>query len=131
MAGAAIGGVGGFYNGLRSTTLAGHTGKLRRTQLLNYVMKQGSASANTLGVIALMYSGFGVILSWGRGTDDEMNTLAAATATGLLYKSTAGLKKCAIGGGIGLALASVYCFWTARDRLQGFRQEYNPAKWKG
>lgn len=32
MAGAAIGGVGGLYNGLRNTTLAGHTGKLRRTQ---------------------------------------------------------------------------------------------------
>lgn len=51
-------------------------------------MKQGSATANTLGVLAVMYSGFGVILSWGRGSDDELNTLTAATATGLLYKST-------------------------------------------
>ena len=56
--------------------------------MLNYVMKQGSATAHTLGVISLMYSGFGVLLSWGRGNDDEFNTLAAATATGLLYKST-------------------------------------------
>ncbi|XP_023724367.1 mitochondrial import inner membrane translocase subunit Tim23 isoform X3 [Cryptotermes secundus] len=129
MTGAAVGGIGGLYNGLRSTTLAGHTGKLRRTQLLNYVMKQGSATANTLGVLAVMYSGFGVLLSWGRGSDDELNTLTAATATGLLYKSTAGLKKCGIGGAVGLGLASIYCLWTARDRLQGFRQEYNPA-WK-
>ncbi|PSN48419.1 Mitochondrial import inner membrane translocase subunit Tim23 [Blattella germanica] len=106
MTGAAVGGVGGLYNGLRSTTLAGHTGKLRRTH------------------------GFGVLLSWSRGSDDEFNTLAAATATGLLYKSTAGLKKCGIGGGIGLALASAYCLWTSRDRLQGFQQEYNPARWK-
>jgi import inner membrane translocase subunit TIM23 len=51
-------------------------------------MKQGSATANTLGVLAVMYSGFGVLLSWGRGRDDELNTLTAATATGLLYKST-------------------------------------------
>lgn len=51
-------------------------------------MKQGSATANTLGVLAVMYSGFGVLLSWGRGSDDELNTLAAATATGVLYKST-------------------------------------------
>lgn len=57
-------------------------------RLLNYVMKQGSATANTLGVLAVMYSGFGVLLSWGRGSDDELNTLTAATATGLLYKST-------------------------------------------
>lgn len=57
-------------------------------RLINSVMKQGSATANTLGVLAVMYSGFGVLMSWGRGSDDELNTLAAATATGLLYKST-------------------------------------------
>ncbi|XP_067009162.1 mitochondrial import inner membrane translocase subunit Tim23 isoform X3 [Anabrus simplex] len=127
MLGAGVGGIGGFYNGLRNTTLAGHTGKLRRTQLLNYVMKQGAATANTLGVLAVMYSGFGVLLSWGRGVDDEANTLVAATATGLLYKSSAGLRKCAIGGGIGFSLAAMYCLWTARDKLQDFRPEYNPA----
>ena len=51
-------------------------------------MKNGSSIANTLGVVSVMYSGFGVLLSWARGTDDSLNTLAAATATGMLYKST-------------------------------------------
>lgn len=32
MIGAALGGASGFYNGLKATTLAGQTGKLRRTQ---------------------------------------------------------------------------------------------------
>jgi import inner membrane translocase subunit TIM23 len=32
MLGAALGGSGGLYNGLKQTTLAGQTGKLRRTQ---------------------------------------------------------------------------------------------------
>lgn len=67
MVGAALGGVGGFYNGLKSTTKLGQTGPLRRTQMLNYIMKQGAARANTLGTIAVLYSGFGVILSWLRG----------------------------------------------------------------
>jgi len=40
---------------------------------------------------------------------------------------TAGVRKCGIGGAVGLGLASIYCLWTARDRLQGFRQEYSPA----
>lgn len=71
MAGAALGGVGGFYNGLKSTTKLGQTGALRRTQMINYVMKQGAARANTLGTIAVMYSGIGVILSWLRGTDKD------------------------------------------------------------
>lgn len=51
-------------------------------------MKQGSATANTLGTLAVMYSGFGVILQYVRGEDDEVNTLLAGTGTGLLYKST-------------------------------------------
>lgn len=51
-------------------------------------MKHGSAQANTLGTIAVMYSAFGVILTWLRGTDDDVNTLVSATATGMLYKSS-------------------------------------------
>jgi len=37
---------------------------------------------------ALMYSACGVILCKIRGAEDELNTLAAATVTGLAYKST-------------------------------------------
>lgn len=51
-------------------------------------MKKGSATANTFGSIAVIYSAFGVFLSWSRGTDDELNTVIAATATGALYRST-------------------------------------------
>ena len=67
---------------------------------------------------ALMYSAFGVLIGWGRGTEDELNTLAAATATGLLYKSSSGLKKCIRGGFIGFGLATAYCAVTSRDRIQ-------------
>lgn len=35
-----------------------------------------------------MYSLFGLGISWGRGTEDELNTIAAGTLTGLLYKSS-------------------------------------------
>ena len=51
-------------------------------------MKHGSSLANTFGVVSVMYSGFGVLFSWARGTDDSLNTMAAATATGMLFKST-------------------------------------------
>lgn len=36
-----LGGMAGMYKGLRATTLAGQTGKIRRTQVVNYIMKQG------------------------------------------------------------------------------------------
>jgi import inner membrane translocase subunit TIM23 len=51
-------------------------------------MKHGSSIANTFGVVSVMYSGFGVLFSYARGTDDSLNTLAAATATGMFFKST-------------------------------------------
>lgn len=128
MIGAGIGGAAGLYNGVRATALANQTGKLRRTQLLNHVMKQGAATANTLGTLAVMYSVFGVVLQWARGEDDEVNTLAAGGATGLLYKSTAGLRKCAIGGGVGLALSSLYVLWNvtggSSKKLKELRSQY-------
>lgn len=87
-------------------------------RLVNYVMKQGAKSANTLGVVAVLYSVFGVGLSWARETEDDLNTLAAATATGLMFKSTAGLRKCAKGGAFGFALAAVYCAYNNADKLR-------------
>lgn len=113
MIGAGIGGIAGFYNGVRATNLAQQTGVLRRTQLLNHVMKQGSATANTFGTVAVLYSAFGVLCSWVRGEDDELNTIVAGSATGLMYKSTAGLKKCAIGGGIGLAASLIWVLFNS------------------
>ncbi|XP_074104920.1 translocase of inner mitochondrial membrane 23 isoform X1 [Cotesia typhae] len=128
MIGAGIGGMRGFYRGLKATTMEGQTGKLRRTQLLNHVMKNGSSVANTLGVVCVMYSGIGVGLQLIRDTDDSINTMIAATCTGMLFKSTAGLPKCLMGGGVGLALASMYCLWNCRDSLTQLRHHnMNPA----
>lgn len=111
MIGAALGGTAGVYNGIRQTSIAQQTGKLRRTQMLNHIMKQGSATGNTLGTVAVMYSGFGVLLQWLRGEDDEINTVLAGTTTGFLYKSSAGLRKCAMGGVVGLGISAMYCLW--------------------
>ncbi|KAL1121943.1 hypothetical protein AAG570_003351, partial [Ranatra chinensis] len=125
--GAAAGGGKGLYTGLKEATLAGQTGKLMRTRLLNHVVKHGGANANMLGILAIMYSGFGVILSWSRGCDDELNTLTAATATGMLYRSSGGLRKCGIGGAIGLGLATAYCLLSSRDRMRSMFSPYSPA----
>lgn len=115
-AGATFGGVNGVVTGIKET--AGQTGPVKRTMMLNCIVKQGASSAQTLGVVALMYGGIGVIISKLRGAEDELNTMTAATATGMLYKSTAGLAKCARGGAIGFGLAAGYCLLTSRDRLK-------------
>lgn len=51
-------------------------------------MKQGSGTANTLGTLAVLYSACGVLLQYVRDQDDNINTIIAGSATGLLYKST-------------------------------------------
>ncbi|XP_016968732.1 mitochondrial import inner membrane translocase subunit Tim23 isoform X1 [Drosophila biarmipes] len=111
MIGGGIGGMAGVYNGFKVTKALKQTGKLRRTQLINHIMKQGSGTANTLGTLAVLYSACGVLLQFVRGEDDHINTVIAGSATGLLYKSTAGLRRCTFGGAIGLGISSLYCLY--------------------
>ncbi|XP_008550541.1 mitochondrial import inner membrane translocase subunit Tim23 isoform X2 [Microplitis demolitor] len=123
--GAGIGGTRGLIRGLKATTLAGQTGKLRRTQLINHVMKNGASVANSLGTIAVVYSGLGVAMQELRDRDDALNTIISATATGMLLKSTAGVPKCLMGGAVGLTLSTIYCLWSKWDSLSDIMQDYN------
>uniref|UniRef100_A0A0B6YPG2 Mitochondrial import inner membrane translocase subunit TIM23 n=1 Tax=Arion vulgaris TaxID=1028688 RepID=A0A0B6YPG2_9EUPU len=116
--GAAVGGLNGFYSGLKDVQARQLVGANRRTQLLNFITKGGASTAQTLGVVALMYSVFGVVLSWSRGVDDELNTVTAGTATGMLYKSSAGWRRFLRGGAIGFGLSSAYVLFTSRDRIK-------------
>ncbi|KFD55992.1 hypothetical protein M514_03116 [Trichuris suis] len=118
MTGAALGGTSGLYSSLKDQEVMKNEWATRRTQILNYIVKRGQSSATAFGSVAVLYSGFGVLLNYARGADDELNTIAAATLTGLLYKSPAGLKKCLVGGGTGLALSVIYCLYSSGDRIK-------------
>lgn len=114
--GGAFGGMRGMYNGFLDTKQL--TGAVKRTQMLNYITKQGASTAQTLGVISLLYSVLGIFISKARGAEDELNTLAAASLTGMLYKSSGGLKNVARGGAVGLGISTAYCLLTSRDKLK-------------
>lgn len=58
---------------------------IKRTQLLNYITRNGASMANTFGVITLTYSAIGVGLSFVQEDNDDVNTLISAVATGALY----------------------------------------------
>ena len=70
--GSAIGGVRGLMHGLSETRDL--QGSVKRSQLINYTMKSGSSIANKLGCISVMYSAFGVLFSYLREKDDDINT---------------------------------------------------------
>ncbi|XP_071953555.1 mitochondrial import inner membrane translocase subunit Tim23-like [Antedon mediterranea] len=122
MSGALYGGI----NGLRvaRSQTAELSGKVRMSQMLTLVTKQGASAANAVGVVAVMYSILGLGISWGRGTEDEINTISAATATGLLYKSSAGLKTMAKGGAVGLGLSTLWCLYHNKDKILNSQTNY-------
>lgn len=71
-------------------------------------------------LLALIYSLLGTGVSWVRGVDDELNTVASGGLTGLLYRSTAGWKSAVRGSIYGLGLSSLYVFITSKERLQPY-----------
>lgn len=137
MTGGAIGGVIGGVTGFR-TTKAASAGPVpfavMRSQLLNFITRNGANTANTFGTVAVIYSALGVGLSFLNESHDEVNTLISGTVTGLLYRGLSDpkvlpvatavtkishmrLKRSAIGGLFGLALSSAYVILTDREKI--------------
>ena len=83
------------------------------------VTRQGALWANTLGSLALLYSAFGVIIEKTRGAEDDLNTVAAGTMTGMLYKCTGGLRGIACRGLAGLTLTSLYALYNNWEHMKG------------
>ena len=73
-----------------------------------------------ISFLALIYSLIGTGVSWVRGIDDELNTVASGGLTGLLYRSTAGWKGALRGSLYGVAASSLYVFLTSKERLQTY-----------
>ncbi|KAG9346198.1 hypothetical protein JZ751_008021 [Albula glossodonta] len=67
---------------------------------------------------------FGVAIEKARGAEDDINTVAAGTLTGMLFKSTGGLRGVARGGLVGLAMSGAYALYNNWDRLTGSSTSY-------
>lgn len=118
MTGAALGAVNGLRMGLKETRDMAWS-KPRNVQIINMVTRQGASWANSLGSVALLYSAFGVVIEKARGAEDDINTVAAGTLTGMLFKSSSGIKGIARGGLAGLALSGAYALYNNWDHLIG------------
>lgn len=157
MAGAAVGGVVGGYNGLKFTSAGVSSGNLvggasasasasaqqtlswavRRSQILNYIVKTGALTANTFGLVALIYSGIDVGLSF-QSENQELNCVTAGTLTGILFRGLSSpevkpdsaaakvmsssrwqlrLRRAGLGGLVGLSLSSLYTIATNREKF--------------
>jgi mitochondrial import inner membrane translocase subunit TIM23 len=104
----AIGGTWGLIEGLNRAP-ASAPPKLRLNSVLNSITRRGPFLGNSAGVIAMVYNGINSTIGHYRGKHDSANSIVAGALSGMLFKSTRGLRPMMISGGI---VASVAGIWT-------------------
>lgn len=101
-----IGGAWGMQEGLRRST--GQAPKLRLNSTLNAITRRGPFLGNSAGVVAIVYNCFNSYIGYLRGKHDSANCIAAGMLSGMLFKSTRGLRPMMISGAIVGSVAGVW-----------------------
>ncbi|OAA58756.1 mitochondrial import inner membrane translocase subunit tim23 [Cordyceps fumosorosea ARSEF 2679] len=111
VSGLAVGGAWGLQEGLRKS--AGQPPKLRLNATLNAITRRGPFLGNSAGVVAIVYNMFNSLIGYARGKHDAANSVVSGVLSGMLFKSTRGLRPMLISGGI---VGSVAAAWTIARR---------------
>ncbi|CRK12163.1 hypothetical protein BN1708_010359 [Verticillium longisporum] len=101
-----LGGAWGLQEGLRRSV--NQPPKLRLNSVLNAVTRRGPFLGNSAGVVAITYNCFNGAIGYFRGKHDAANTIAAGALSGMLFKSTRGLRPMLISGGIVAGVAGAW-----------------------
>ncbi|PYH49143.1 protein transporter TIM23 [Aspergillus saccharolyticus JOP 1030-1] len=107
LAGLTIGGAWGLAEGLRKTPVTAPP-KIRLNGVLNSITRRGPFLGNSAGVVAMVYNGFNSGLGYARGKHDAANSIVAGALSGMVFKSTRGLKPMLISGGIVAGIAGTW-----------------------
>ena len=86
--------------------------KLRLNSVLNSVTRRGPFLGNSAGVLALVYNLINSTFGYYRGKHDAMNSISAGVVSGMLFKSTRGVRPMMISGGL---VASAAGTWAVRS----------------
>lgn len=108
-----LGGAWGLAEGLNKTPSTAPP-KIRLNGVLNSVTRRGPFLGNSAGVVAMVYNGFNSAIGYARGKHDSANSVVAGALSGMLFKSTRGVKPMMISGGI---VASIAGAWAVRLRI--------------
>ncbi|KAJ0343080.1 hypothetical protein COL922a_000407 [Colletotrichum nupharicola] len=111
LAALSIGGAWGLQEGLRRS--ANQPPKLRLNSVLNAVTRRGPFLGNSAGVVAITYNLFNSSIGYFRGKHDAANSILAGGLSGMVFKSTRGVRPMLISGGI---VASVAGAWAVIRR---------------
>src|SRR2546429_485213 len=102
-----IGGAWGLAEGLRRSPATAPP-KLRLNSVLNAVTRRGPFLGNSAGVIAMVYNGINSTIGHFRGKHDSANSVIAGALSGMLFKSTRGIRPMMISGGLVATAAGVW-----------------------
>jgi mitochondrial import inner membrane translocase subunit TIM23 len=94
-----MGGTWGIIEGLNRAPPSAPP-KLRLNSVLNSVTRRGPFLGNSAGVVAMVYNGINSTIGYYRGKHDSANSVVAGALSGMLFKSTRGLRPMMISGGI-------------------------------
>lgn len=94
-----IGGAWGLAEGINRLPPSAPP-KLRLNSILNSVTRRGPFLGNSAGVLAMVYNGINSFIGHYRGKHDAANSVAAGALSGMLFKSTRGLRPMMISGGL-------------------------------
>ncbi|KAH8801531.1 Tim17/Tim22/Tim23/Pmp24 family-domain-containing protein [Xylogone sp. PMI_703] len=101
-----IGGAWGLQEGLRRSH--GQPPKLRLNSVLNSVTRRGPFLGNSAAVIAMVYNGINSFIGHMRGKHDAANSIVAGALSGMIFKSTRGVRPMMISGGIVATVAGAW-----------------------
>lgn len=118
MSALAVGGAWGFVEGSRRTP-PGAPFRLQLNTILNSVTRRGPFLGNSAGVIALTYNGINSTIGYWRGKHDWANSITAGALSGMIFKSTRGLRPMLISGGVVAGMAAA---WTVSNELDKPRE---------
>lgn len=82
--------------------------KLRLNSVLNSMTRRGPFLGNSAGVIAMVYNGINSTIGYYRGRHDSANSIVAGALSGMLFKSTQGVRPMMISGGLVATAAGVW-----------------------
>ena len=99
LAGLTMGGAWGLAEGLNKLPSSAPP-KLRLNSALNSITRRGPFLGNSAGVIAMVYNGFNSLIGHYRGQHDALNSVTAGALSGMLFKSTKGVRPMLISGGL-------------------------------
>ena len=102
-----MGGAWGMIEGLNKVPPSAPP-KLRLNGVLNSITRRGPFLGNSAGVVAMVYNGVNSTIGYYRGKHDTANSIVAGAISGMVFKSTRGVRPMMISGSI---VASVAGAW--------------------